>query len=121
MPTLDVAATSSPAEQTSKIAKTTALNCAVPENEGIYVAFMELCELYGKEGNYNASATYRKVSGAISLLNIVITKDNAKGLCKGKTKVPGIGKASADKMYELVTTGSIAKLEEKRSALSNNP
>ena len=45
-----------------------------------------------------------------------ITVDNAKGLGKGKTKLPGIGKGSADKIHEFFATGTIAKLEEKRLA-----
>ena len=45
-----------------------------------------------------------------------ITADNALGLGKGKTKVDGIGKGSAEKMREFMTTGTIQKLEEKREA-----
>lgn len=47
-----------------------------------------------------------------------ITVENAKGLGKGKTKVVGIGKGSAEKMHEFLSTGKIAKLEEKRAAQS---
>lgn len=63
---------------------------------------------------YLAGTTYKKVAAAIKDLDFEITPDNAKGLCKGKTKVEGIGKGSADKIFEFVTTGKIAKLEEKR-------
>ena len=77
---------------------------------------MELSELYFKEKNTNAGVSYRKVSEAIKGIDFKINKDNAKGLGKGKTKVPGIGKASADKIYEFLMTGTIQKLEEKRAA-----
>ena len=42
--------------------------------------------------------TYTKVANAIKDLDYEITTDNAKGLGKGKTKVAGIGKGSADKV-----------------------
>jgi DNA polymerase/3'-5' exonuclease PolX len=44
-----------------------------------------------------------------------ITADNAMSLSKGKTKIPNIGKASAEKMKEYMETGTIQKLEEKRA------
>lgn len=59
--------------------------------------------------------TYTKVANAIKDLDYEITTDNAKGLGKGKTKVAGIGKGSADKIHEFVETGKMAKLEEKRA------
>lgn len=44
-----------------------------------------------------------------------MTKDNAKAMGKkGPMKVNNIGKSTADKMYEFLTTGTMAKLEEKR-------
>ena len=45
-----------------------------------------------------------------------ITADNALGLGKGKTKINGVGKSSAEKMSEFMKTGTIQKLEEKREA-----
>lgn len=45
-----------------------------------------------------AGGTYTKVANAIKDLDFEITTDNAKGLGKGKTKVAGIGKGSADKV-----------------------
>ncbi len=45
-----------------------------------------------------------------------VTETNAMGFSKGKTKLPNIGKSSAEKMLEFVTTGTFAKLEEKRAA-----
>jgi DNA polymerase/3'-5' exonuclease PolX len=35
---------------------------------------------------------------------------------KGKTKLPGIGKGSAEKMKEFCEKGTFEKLEEKRTA-----
>jgi len=71
-------------------------------------------KVYMEEGNKNAGATYKKVANAIKDIEYEITEENAKGLCSKKTKVDGIGKGSADKIYEFLTTGTIAKLEEKR-------
>ena len=90
--------------------------CVNTANGGIMNALLELSELYFKEKNSNAGATYRKVANAIKDIEFEITQDNAKGLGKGKTKVANIGKSSADKIYEFVTTGTMAKLEEKRAA-----
>ena len=45
-----------------------------------------------------AGGTYTKVANAIKDLDYEITTDNAKGLGKGKTKVAGIGKGSAEKV-----------------------
>lgn len=92
--------------------------CAHPDNVKLMEAFLELGGLYFKEGNSNAGATYKKAAGIIKDLDFAITESNAKGLGKGKTKVPGIGKGSAEKFYEFVTTGKIEKLEEKRAAAS---
>lgn len=86
-----------------------------PANASLVAAFQELAELYFKSGNANAGATYKKVINTINGLDFAVTEDNAKGLCKGKTKVANIGKASADKIYEFVTTGTMEKLEEKRA------
>ena len=68
------------------------------------------------EGNRNAGASYNKVSSAIKDMTVEITADNAMGFSKGKTKVPGIGKSSAEKMKEFCETGTLEKLEEKRAA-----
>lgn len=74
----------------------------------------ELGDYYFKEGNSNAGAAYKKVVAAVSMVAFEITLDNAKGLGKGKTKVPNIGKSSAEKIHEFLETGTIEKLEEKR-------
>ena len=48
---------------------------------------LELGELYTKESNWNAGNSYKKVAAAIKDFDFEITENNAKGLCKGKTKV----------------------------------
>merc|ERR1711862_832926 len=89
--------------------------CNQPDNGELFLAFQELSTLYYKEKNTNAGNTYKKVAQAIKDLTVVVTEKNALGLGKGKTKVNGIGKGSAEKMLEFVTTGTMAKLEEKRN------
>ena len=67
------------------------------------------------EGNRNAGAAYTKVVNAIKGLKFEVTASNALSLSKGKTKVANIGKSSAEKMREFLSTGKIEKLEELRS------
>lgn len=55
-----------------------------------------------------------KVTSAIKDMAQEITAENAMSFSKGKTKIPGIGKGSAEKMKEFMETGTMAKLEEKR-------
>lgn len=76
----------------------------------------EFAQLYSKESNSNAANTYRKVCAAVMGLTFEITADNAMALSRGKTKVAGIGKGSAEKIREFLESGTIAKLEEKRAA-----
>jgi len=86
------------------------------ENASLFLAFKEISELYFGEGNRNAGSSYQKAATAISQMSVVVTADNAKSMGKaGKAKVAGIGKSSADKMHEFVTTGAMEKLEEKRA------
>jgi len=87
----------------------------VGANAGIVEAFNELAELYFAEKNSNAAISYKKVIEAIKELDFEITEENALGLGMGKTKVDRIGKASAIKIHQFVTTGEIEKLVEKRA------
>lgn len=91
--------------------------CHNPANSEIVQVMLELSNCYFKEGNPHAGATYKKVSAAVAGLDFEITEENAKGLGKNKTKVDDIGKGSADKIYEFITTGKIEKLEEKKAVL----
>ena len=89
-----------------------------PANTSLVLALQELSELYFKTGNANAGISYKKVATAIQTLPYAITSDNAKQLGSGKHKVANIGKSSADKIYEYVTTGTIQKLMEKRAEVA---
>lgn len=89
--------------------------CGDPSNNNAMQTMLEISNLYFKEGNTNVGLTYRKVAEAIRKLDFPITDENSKGLGKGKTKKDGIGKSSAEKLYEFITTGTIKKLEEKRA------
>lgn len=93
--------------------------CAHPGNAAVTGALSELADLYFKEGNNQAGGTYKKVVKILSELPFEVTASNAMGLSKGKTKVPGIGKSSAEKIHEFITTGTIEKLEEKRKLLAS--
>jgi DNA polymerase/3'-5' exonuclease PolX len=55
------------------------------------------------------------VVNAIKGLELEITAENAMSLSKGKTKIPSIGKTSAERMKEYMETGTMQKLEEKRA------
>lgn len=99
--------------QSESKTKTLTTMCGHKANVSIMEAILELGECYFKEGNSNAGATYKKVANAIMGLDFEIDESNAKSLGKGKTKVAGIGKGSADKIHEFITTGKIGKLEEK--------
>lgn len=66
-------------------------------------------------GNRRAVSTYYKLVQAIQGLDYEVTADNAMAMSKGKTKVEGVGKSSAEKIKEFCETGKIQKLEEKRA------
>jgi poly [ADP-ribose] polymerase len=108
----------------SKVAKAAKKEAAMeimvkePKNLPLVAAFQELSELYFKEGNRNAGASYAKVVSALKELSYEVTEENAKGLGKGKTKVANIGKTSADRIFEFVCTGKMEKLIEKRADAS---
>lgn len=93
-------------------------SCVVKENAGLVAAFAELKDLYFKAGNRNAGMSYQRVTSVLKELDFAVTEKNAKGLGKGKTKIDGVGKTSAERMYEFVTTGTMAKLEEKRAEMA---
>ena len=88
-----------------------------PANAPVMNALKELSELYFEAGNANAGVTYKKAVAALVEVDYEITADNAMGLSKGKTKVSGIGKGTAEKIREFCSTGTIMKLEEKRKTV----
>ena len=90
--------------------------CANPKNAGLVLALGECMKYYFAESNANAALSYKKAIATLITLEEEVTADNAMSFSKGKTKLPGIGKGTAQKMLEFVTTGTFAKLEEKRKA-----
>mmetsp|Transcript_34957 Transcript_34957/g.84593 ORF Transcript_34957/g.84593 Transcript_34957/m.84593 type:complete len:683 (+) Transcript_34957:164-2212(+) len=93
--------------------------CANPKNAPLILAFKECSKYYFEEGNANAGSTYVKAISTLMDLEEEVTEDNAISFSKGKTKLPGIGKGTAEKMSEFAKTGTFAKLEEKRSSRSS--
>lgn len=91
--------------------------CKCAANASVVAALHELAELYSKEGNRNAAGSYSRAVQALQAVSFEINADNAKGLGVGKNKIAGVGKGTAEKMVEFFTTGTIAKLEEKRAAV----
>jgi DNA polymerase/3'-5' exonuclease PolX len=81
----------------------------------VYSLCFCLSAVYFTDGNKNAGGTYIKIVKVISDFDFAITEENALGLGKGKTKIAGVGKASAEKMLEFCQTGTMQKLEEKRA------
>lgn len=69
-------------------------------------------------GNTNAGISYKKALATLRTIEVEITAENAMSFSKGKTKMPNIGKGSAEKMKEFCETGTIEKLEEKRALLA---
>ncbi|VEU43036.1 unnamed protein product [Pseudo-nitzschia multistriata] len=90
--------------------------CANPKNAALILAFEECSKYYFAESNRNAALSYKKAIATLTELEEAVTEDNALSFSKGKTKLPGIGKATAEKMREFCQTGTFAKLEEKREA-----
>lgn len=86
------------------------------ENTHIVEALSELSSIYQKTGNSNAGNTYRKAASAIRNLDFPVT--SGKAISKGKEKVDGIGAKCGELIDELLTTGEIQKLIEKRAELS---
>jgi DNA polymerase/3'-5' exonuclease PolX len=69
-------------------------------------------------GNANAGGAYKKALSTLIAMKQVVTASNAMSFSKGKTKLSFIGKGTAEKMKEFCETGTIGKLEEKRSLLA---
>lgn len=90
--------------------------CAHPKNAALILALGECAKYYFAESNTNAALSYKKAITTLTQLEEEVTEDNALSFSKGKTKLPGIGKATAQKMLEFVKTGTFTKLEEKRLA-----
>ena len=104
------------AEQASE---TVAANlCKVPANAPLYSMLDEFAELMRKSGEFMKSNMQKKSAQAVAALPFEVTKENALSLGKtGKSKVPGIGKSTAEKMHEYLTTGKVDKLDELRASI----
>ena len=92
--------------------------CGNPANAGLILAFKQCSKYYFDEGNRNAGSSYVKAIATLTELKEEITAANAMSFSKGKTKLPGIGNATAGRMLEYANTGTFAKLEEKKAAHS---
>ena len=92
--------------------------CKVAANAPLYSILDEFAELMRKAGEYMKSNTYKKAASAIAALEFEVTEENALKLGKaGKLKVAGIGKSTAEKMYEFMTTGTVEKLEQLKASV----
>ncbi|KAL3909219.1 MAG: hypothetical protein SGARI_002711 [Bacillariaceae sp.] len=80
--------------------------CRNDANADLLLAFKECAGYYFKEGNGNAGNTYNKAIATIKDMTEEITAENAMSFSKGKTKLPGIGKGTAEKMKEFRETGT---------------
>lgn len=87
-----------------------AVETASPENADLAAAFNELASAYFKAGDRMRGAAYKKATATIADQPDPITSGKA---CKS---LPGIGKASVEKIDEFLQTGRIAKLEELQNA-----
>jgi len=81
-----------------------------------FVSLVISSQYYFAESNANAALSYKKAIATLTGLEEEITEKNALSFSKGKTKLPGIGKGTAEKMKEFCRTGTFKKLEEKREA-----
>jgi len=93
--------------------------CVHPQHGPLFLALSELSKIYFKAGNTNAGNTYRKVSVAVRDCPFVLTADTAKHVHKKghELRLENVGKGSGDKIVEFITTGTMAKLEEKRAGM----
>ncbi|KAJ8613428.1 hypothetical protein CTAYLR_002300 [Chrysophaeum taylorii] len=106
--TVDVAAAIKAADEQFGVKKTVETEC--PENAGLALAFTEMSSIYFKQGDKMRGGAYKKVAATIAGEADPITSGKA---CKS---LPGIGKASMEKIDEFLSTGKIAKLEELKAA-----
>jgi poly [ADP-ribose] polymerase len=96
-------------------ASSVANSTSISENAPIVSIFTELSDLYYKEGNSNAGNTYRKAAAAIRDYSKLVTSGMAQlGGRKGSDKLDGVGKKACELIDEFLTTGSVAKIAEKK-------
>lgn len=105
---IDVAACIQAADKEFGAKKSVDAEC--PANAGLALAFTELGDAYAKLGDRMRSSAYKKVAATIAEQTEPITSG------KGCKNLPGIGKASVEKIDEYLQTGTIAKLDELKNA-----
>ncbi len=88
------------------------------DNFSLALALYELADLLELRGEdaFKVRA-YQRAAQALEQLPEEAAAIAARAGAAGLMKVPGIGKAIAEKLMELLTTGSLARLEELRAAL----
>lgn len=72
-----------------------------------------------KDGNFQASNTYKKAAKAINECSYLIDDEHLKHMHKPKHeyKLEGLGKAAVDYMKEFKKTGEVGKIKEKKEKL----
>eukprot|EP00307_Rebecca_sp_RCC1486_P006877 CAMPEP_0119418514 /NCGR_PEP_ID=MMETSP1335-20130426/18418_1 /TAXON_ID=259385 /ORGANISM="Chrysoculter rhomboideus, Strain RCC1486" /LENGTH=409 /DNA_ID=CAMNT_0007443767 /DNA_START=78 /DNA_END=1307 /DNA_ORIENTATION=- len=90
------------------------LKCRHEKNATICTLLKEYADLVTEleDNKYAASSTRKSVS---ALMNLDYEITEGKKLIAKATKVEGIGKSTAEKIDEILATGTFAKLEELRS------
>ena len=87
------------------------IECVVPENAPLAGVFKELSSFEYKKGDNIKGTAYKKVSAALAAHTAQITSG------KEAKKLAGIGKSSADKIDEFLSSGKVAKLEEYKQGV----
>ncbi|GMH62224.1 hypothetical protein TrLO_g1499 [Triparma laevis f. longispina] len=107
------------AEQEADVASRAASSCTIAENGPFVQIFKTLSELYMKDGNFQASNTYKKAAKAINECSYLIDDEHLKHMHKPKHeyKLEGLGKAAVDYMKEFKKTGEVGKIKEKKEKL----
>ena len=87
------------------------IECVVAENAPLAGVFKELSSFEYKKGDNIKGTAYKKVSAALAAHTEKITSG------KEAKKLAGIGKSSADKIDEFLSSGKVAKLEEYKQGV----
>ena len=89
----------------------TSVECACEANVGLASAFAELASFEFKNSDTMRGSAYKKASNTIAEQTDPITSG------KEAMKLPGIGKSSAGKIDEFLTTGAITQLTTYKNAI----
>ena len=91
--------------------ETLATATRIAENAPLAGVFKELSSFEYKKGDNIKGTAYKKVSAALAAHTAQITSG------KEAKKLAGIGKSSADKIDEFLSSGKVAKLEEYKQGV----